>query len=191
VQHVNHAPVAEAKNVQTSGGQSVAVVLSGSDPDNDPLTFKLVSGPAHGTLSGTLPNLIYTPEPGYYGPDSLTYVVNDGSLTSAPAIVTITSTEVNSAPEADSKSVQTAVNRGLLIQLTGSDPDRDKLTFSVVTPPSHGTLEMTSRHALYIPDAGYIGKDAFTYQASDGKLTSAPATVTITVATSSILSRRR
>jgi hypothetical protein len=62
---------------------------SGSDGDGDSLTFAVVSGPAHGTLSGSGASLIYTPDPDYLGPDSFTYVANDGALDSAPASVSL------------------------------------------------------------------------------------------------------
>ena len=64
------------------------------------LTFAIASPPAHGTLSGTAPNLTYTPAQDYNGPDSFTFTVNDGSLTSAVATVSITVTPVNDAPVA-------------------------------------------------------------------------------------------
>ena len=45
--------------------------------------------PAHGTLSGLAPNLLYTPAAGYSGADSFTFKVNDGQVDSAPATVTL------------------------------------------------------------------------------------------------------
>src|SRR5581483_7170150 len=44
---------------------------------------------AHGTLSGTAPNVTYTPNAGYTGPDSFTFTVSDGLLTSVPATIAI------------------------------------------------------------------------------------------------------
>jgi hypothetical protein len=41
----------------------------------------------HGTLSGIAPNLTYTPSPGFDLEDSFSFVVNDGELDSAPAVV--------------------------------------------------------------------------------------------------------
>ncbi|MCP5009940.1 MAG: hypothetical protein GY942_08195, partial [Aestuariibacter sp.] len=45
--------------------------------------------PAQGTLSGTAPNLLYTPNPGFSGIDSFSFVANDGQLDSAPARIDI------------------------------------------------------------------------------------------------------
>ena len=60
----------------------------------------MVTRPAHGTLSGTAPNLTYTPAANYNGPDSFTFTVNDGTVDSAAATVSITVTPVNDAPVA-------------------------------------------------------------------------------------------
>ncbi len=49
--------------------------------------------PENGTLSGTAPNLTYTPNSGYRGADSFTYTANDGVVDSAPATVSITVNE--------------------------------------------------------------------------------------------------
>jgi hypothetical protein len=48
-----------------------------------------VETPAHGVLSGTGPDLTYTPEAGYTGQDAFTYKANDGELDSNVATVTI------------------------------------------------------------------------------------------------------
>ena len=49
-------PTATGKSLSTLQDQSVPVVLSGSDPNGDPLTFSVVSTPTHGSLSGSAPN---------------------------------------------------------------------------------------------------------------------------------------
>jgi len=63
-----------------------------------------------------------------------------------------------------------------------SDPDGDPITAVNPTQPAHGTVVLNSNGSFtYTPAANFNGSDSFTYQASDGKLTSAPATVTLTV----------
>jgi hypothetical protein len=65
--------------------------------------------------------------------------------------------------------------------LTGSDPDGDALTYSVLTPPSHGELAGIAPDLTYTPDLGYEGADSFTFSVNDGTVDSDPATVSITV----------
>jgi VCBS repeat-containing protein len=94
---INRAPVATASSVTTAEDTAVPITLNASDPDGNPLTFTL-GAPAHGTLTGTAPNLTYTPAADYNGPDSFTFSVSDGSLTSATATVSITVTAVDDPP---------------------------------------------------------------------------------------------
>ena len=141
----------------------------------------MVSDPAHGTLSGTAPNLTYTPTAGYSGPDSFAFTVDDGQLTSAQATVSIDVVEGNAAPSANDESIATVKDTAVAIRLSGSDPDGDELTYSVVTNPAHGTLSGTAPNLTYVPAAGYTGGDSFTFKANDGDLDSNMATISMTV----------
>ena len=139
------------------------------------------TGPSHGTLSGTAPNVTYTPLPNYNGPDSFSFTVNDGTLTSAPATVSITVTPVNDPPTALAQSVSTPEDTAKAITLAGSDPDGGALTFAIGAAPAHGTLSGTANNVTYTPAPDYNGPDSFTFTVNDGAVTSAAATVTITV----------
>jgi arylsulfatase A-like enzyme len=85
----NAPPVAKAQAVFVGFNTPRAIVLAGSDPENDPLTFNIVANPMNGSLSGVPPNLTYTPGPGFSGTDSLQFTVRDGMYVSAPAEVKI------------------------------------------------------------------------------------------------------
>jgi hypothetical protein len=89
VNKVNRPPVANAQSVQVVQDKPAAITLTATDLDGDPLTYIVVSNPAHGTLSGTAPNLTFTPAAGYTGPDSFTFKANDGVADSAPATVSV------------------------------------------------------------------------------------------------------
>jgi VCBS repeat-containing protein len=63
-----------------------------------------------------------------------------------------------------------------------SDPDGDGLTAAVVSGPSSGQLTLNADGSFsYTPDSNFNGADRFTYQASDGTLSSVAAAVTIAV----------
>ena len=49
----------------------------------------MVATPANGTLSGTAPNLTYTPNANASGSDSFTFRVSDGTVNSATTTVSI------------------------------------------------------------------------------------------------------
>jgi len=179
---VNDPPTAFSKSVTTAEDTAVAIALIGSDVDGDPLSFAVMAGPANGTLSGTPPNLAYTPAANYYGPDTFTFIANDGAADSAIAAVTITVSPVNDPPVADPQSFATDEDTPLNITLTGADPvEGSPLTFSVVTGPSHGTLSGAAPNVTYTPAANYNGPDSFTFVVNDGAANSGAATVSIAI----------
>lgn len=100
---LNSPPVANAQSVTAVVGQSLAIALTGSDFEGSPLTFAIVTPPTQGVLSGTAPNLTYTPNASAGVSDSFTFRANDGSADSAPATVSIdikrppTITSINNA----------------------------------------------------------------------------------------------
>lgn len=181
VSGVNDAPLADLQTVSTPEDTALDILLSGTDPDGDMLTYTLVTTPAHGTLSGTAPDLTYTPEANYNGTDSFTFLVNDGQVSSEAAAVSIEVAAVNDAPEANPLSVLAPVDMPLPIVLSGTDVDGDALSFTVVSSPVHGTLSGTGANLTYTPEAGYVGEDSFSFVVNDGELDSATAVVSITV----------
>ena len=74
-----------------------AIALTGTDADGDALTFTVVAQPAHGALTRHGPQLTYTPAANYNGPDSFTFVANDGTADSNIATVSLTVSPVNDA----------------------------------------------------------------------------------------------
>ena len=55
-------------------------MLHGSDADPaNVLSFVIVAQPTHGVLTGTAPNVTYTPNADFNGPDSFTFKANDGT----------------------------------------------------------------------------------------------------------------
>jgi len=85
----NRAPVATGQTVNVEKDTAKSVSLASADPDGDALTFAIVTNPTHGTLSGTAPDVSYTPAPGYTGDDSFTFKANDGKLDSNVATISI------------------------------------------------------------------------------------------------------
>ncbi|HKS36835.1 MAG TPA: Ig-like domain-containing protein [Verrucomicrobiae bacterium] len=179
---VNDPPLAMTQSVTTAENTAVAVALAGSDVEGSPLTYAVVASPTHGALTGTTPNLTYTPQANYNGPDSFTFRVNDGTTNSGTATVSITVTAVNSVPVANSASATASEDTGVAILLSGSDSDGDPLAYAVVDGPIRGSLSGTPPNLSYRPNTNYNGADSFTFRVNDGSTNSAMATVSITVA---------
>jgi hypothetical protein len=102
---VNSAPIAQPDAYETNEDTPLTVGAPGvlgddSDPDNDPLTAVLVSGPQHSVSFALDPNgsFSYVPDPDFNGSDSFTYRASDGTLSSGTVSVTITVNPVNDAP---------------------------------------------------------------------------------------------
>ena len=189
----NQAPVAAGDAYGTAEDTVLTVPAPGvlgndSDPDGDPLTAVLVTGPSHGSLTlNANGSFSYTPAANFAGADSFSYRASDGTLTSNVATVTLSVTAVNDAPVAAGDAYSTAEDTVLTVPAPGvlgndSDPDGDPLTAVLVTGPSHGSLTLNANGSFsYTPAADFAGADSFSYRASDGTLTSNVATVTLTV----------
>jgi hypothetical protein len=181
VRPVNDAPTADSRTVITDEDSAAAIVLSGSDADGDAVSFTVVSAPAHGSLSGAAPNLVYTPAANYNGGDSFTYRTSDGSASSPAATVSISVASVNDAPTAGPKSLTTKEDTAGQVLLSGSDADGDPFNYVIVSSPAHGSLTGTAPNLTYTPAADYNGPDSFTYKTSDGSADSVAATVNVNV----------
>ncbi|HET6473620.1 MAG TPA: Ig-like domain-containing protein, partial [Pseudomonadales bacterium] len=72
---VNDPPTAIGQSVTVAEDNSVAITLTGSDPEGSALTYNVVTPPTNGTLSGTAPNLTYTPGANFNGTDSFAFTV--------------------------------------------------------------------------------------------------------------------
>ena len=191
---VNHPPIV-ADDKYTAAGDSVFVVAgpgvleNDTDPDGDPLTALLTTGTTHGTVVLSPDgSFVYTPFPGFSGTDTFTYRASDLQALSGVATVTITVTAVDRPPTAADDRFVTMQDTPLFVAAAGvlgndSDPDGDPLAAALVSGPAHGTLTLTPDGAFtYTPAPGFTGDDTFTYRATDRRLSSAPATVTVHVA---------
>uniref|UniRef100_UPI003562BE99 carbohydrate-binding protein n=1 Tax=Pontiella sp. TaxID=2837462 RepID=UPI003562BE99 len=82
-------PAAVSQTVFAPVNTPVNVTLSGSDFRGADISYTVTAPPANGTLTGTAPDLVYTPATNYAGLDTFSFVVDNGTLTSAAAIVSI------------------------------------------------------------------------------------------------------
>ncbi|QYJ78035.1 tandem-95 repeat protein [Shewanella acanthi] len=183
---VNDAPVADEQSINLDEDSSASVILTGYDIEGSALSFTIIQLPAHGTLSGDAPTLVYTPNAGFSGEDTLVFKVSDGELDSNEATVTFYVAAGNDAPVAMPLELSTAANQTLPIVLDGSDEDGDTLSYVIVTAPLHGTLTGTGPNVIYTPDADYVGADSFTYLVNDGRLDSVAVTVNINVTVAAV-----
>ncbi len=181
----NLLPVAEPYAVSTTEDTPVEIRLMGSDPDSDPLTYSTIARPSNGSLNGTEPNLTYTPSPNFYGSDSFTFKVNDGTADSALATVSITVSPVNDPPVANDDTAATREDTPAVtidVLANDTDIDNDTLTVTAVSQGTNGSVTIKPDSTMsYSPNANFYGNDVFTYTISDDKALTDTANVNVTV----------
>ncbi|MFK4083638.1 PKD domain-containing protein [Kribbella sp. NPDC020789] len=181
----NHAPVANAGTPQSVVvGATVTLDGSGTDADNDPLTYAWTQtgGPAVTLSSTTAAKPTFTAPA---APATLTFslVVRDGKANSAAATTTVTTTPVNQVPVANAGTAQT-VNTSTAVTLDGSgtDADSDPLTYAwTQTGGPAVTLSSTTTAKPTFTAPAAPATLTFSLVVRDGKANSAAATTTVTV----------
>jgi hypothetical protein len=162
----------------------VPVTLAGTDPENGTITFAQTGGPYHGSVTGALPALTYTPAADYIGPDTIIFTVtDDAGVVSAPAKVSITVTAFNNPPVAIAQTFHVATVQVLDVVLGGTDPDGDPLTFSQLTSSYGNDIHLTQvESAVHFEINSTMGSEFhFSFRVYDGNLYSAPKNITIIV----------
>lgn len=165
IESMNDPPVADARLVETDQDTPVNIALTGSDVDGDAITFFILTAPEHGVLSGTPPNVTYTPAGGFFDSDSFTFVVNDGQVNSAPGMVTI---HLRRGENGDFsvEAGQDQVATTFLVMLAGSvnipTPVAGSVTNALWTKASGpGTVQFTSP-ALLATEAAFAEPGSYT-----------------------------
>ena len=195
----NIAPVANNDFYTTNEDTTLTVpaaagiLANDTDVEHDPLTAVLVTLPAHGMLTlSANGGFTYTPTLNYAGPDVFTYKAYDGTDNGNVATVQILMNQVNDPPITEADAFTAVLNQPLDVPAPGvlrNDHDVEvedtvPLHAQLVSGTTHGQLTFrTDGSFSYVPDADYLGIDAFTYGAVDhfnavGNMN----TVTLTVA---------
>ncbi|MHC4435417.1 MAG: Ig-like domain-containing protein, partial [Planctomycetota bacterium] len=177
-------PIANSQSVTVQEDKELPIILTGNDPDGDPLTFAVLRNPAHGALTGKAPNVIYTPDPNFSWLDSFTFKVSDGTTESTPATVSISVTPVNDPPKAHDDVLVTEEDKPATIDVLANDTevDNEVLKVTAATKSAGGSVTVNPNGTLtYTPNADFYGKDTFTYIVTDGQGMTDSATVRVEV----------
>ncbi|WP_257957529.1 Ig-like domain-containing protein, partial [Parapedobacter tibetensis] len=191
---VSEGPVAVDDTTTTTPDTPVTIpVLDNDTPGDAPLdstTVTITTPPTNGTVEvdPETGDITYTPDPGYTGPDTFEYTVDDeNGVPSNPATVTVDVVEPE-PPVANDDGAMTTVYTPVTIPVLDNDEDGDapldSTTVTITTPPTNGTVEVDPETGdiTYTPDPGYTGPDTFEYTVDDENgVPSNPATVTVDV----------
>lgn len=191
-QFANLPPVAVDDIVQLAdcaAPVSIPVLANDSDPEHDTLTVVQVAGAANGSATINADGTVsFTPTEaacGTPGGDVFTYTIRDSFGATATATVRVLApTAANHPPIAVDDVATTPIDTSVSITVLAndSDPDDDTLSVTAVGSPAHGVATQNADGSVtYMPTAGFMGTDSFTYEIGDGKGGTASATVTVTV----------
>jgi len=171
--------------VERNTPQSIDVLANDWDPNGDDLSITSVVQASNGTTSIVDVSgedwVRYTPDTSFVGSDSFDYTITDGqSLVTANVSVVVTSS--NDPPVAVNDAVSTSEDQAKTIYplSNDSDPENQTLSLGTVNAPSYGVAVKNGNSVIYTPNTNYSGSDSFSYEASDGELTSS-AVVSVTV----------
>src|SRR5262249_13772342 len=144
------------------------VLANDSDPSGEALTVSDHTTGAHGTVTCTASACTYTPDPDFVGTDTYTYTVQN---TDGPEDFPTVSVAVSNrllAPVADVIHTITGHPVRIDVLANAADPEGQFLTVLVGSPAAaHGSVDCDSSGCVYVPDAGFIGTDTFTYSVYD------------------------
>ncbi len=110
-------PVANPQTVAVGYNSPKSITLTATGTGT--LTYSIVTLPMHGTLSGTAPNVTYTPNAGYSGADSFTFKANNG-VDSNVATVGITVATPTTTLSLATPSPSTGLTTNQTTQLTAT-----------------------------------------------------------------------
>ncbi len=135
-------PIANSQSLITNEDSPLALTLQGSGGT----VYRIVSFPRRGSLSGTAPNLVYTPEPNYNGADSFSFTVSNGTTTSSAAVVTLAIRLADDAPRLDVGAVFTTnIGTPLNVVINGFDVDAgQRLTLAATGLPAGAAIVQTT-----------------------------------------------
>jgi hypothetical protein len=172
---------------QGSAGNELDVLANDGDVDGDTLQVTAVGDPANGSaaVASGGGSVVYTPDPGFNGADSFTYMVSDGNGGSATASISV-DVSPNTPPDAvdDTATVdEDSTGNSIPVLANDTDADGDALMVASATTPANGTVSVfgDGTGLAYTPNPNFNGGDTFAYTISDGRGGTDTATATITV----------
>lgn len=178
------APIVTNQNISVPENTPTPFVLNGYDLAGNPIAYSIVTSPSHGALSGTPPNLIYTPATYYHGLDSFVFQEADGSnAQQATAHVTVSHVPQNPVTVPDSAVVYLRGRVTVPVLQNDFDPDSNSMSITAVGPAAYGYVNFTASNVTYVQNGILATNDSFTYQVTDSQGGTNTGTVSINILT--------
>lgn len=146
--------------------QTISFSVYAHDPDGDPITYQIVTGPPGATIDPTTGQFQWTPTWSQLGSHVITIRVKDpgGASDSDSFAITVG----NQAPVMDPLANQyTMPGMPVSFPVTAMDPDGDPLTYSLVQGPSGASVDPNSGTFDWTPSPGATGCHTITIRCQD------------------------
>jgi len=183
----NDRPLAYNQKIETQEDTPYSGKFEAFDIDNDIINYIIVDEPVNGKLTlldSKNGSYRYEPFENFHGNDFISFKVNDGTIDSNPAQITIIIESINDAPETSNGIIVTQEDEAIQYTLQALDIDNDLLSYSIVDQSQKGTVELISPDSniiKYTPFENESGNDSFTFKANDGKLDSNISQISIQI----------
>jgi outer membrane protein OmpA-like peptidoglycan-associated protein len=168
----NHPPVAACSvtpaSIYAGSGDSVALHVTASDPDNDPLTYSYTA--TGGAVEGTGPEARWNSSAVAVGSYTVNVKVDDGKGGSASCAADIKVEERPNRPPTASLSIERSPifpSERTGVTCNGSDPDNDPLTYSYTT--TGGKITGTGSNVQFDPTGLQPGSYTVKCTVNDGR----------------------
>ncbi len=173
----NRPPVANNDTISTFVNRPVYqnVKANDSDPDNNPITHTIISpAAAHGSASVSGTGILYTPDFGYIGMDTVTYQLCDNGSPNLCDTAILIITSIKPGPPVAIVDSST-VNSNAVVNINVQANDTLAVTsysyttslLPAILPPTNGTAILVGNNIQYTPNANFTGTDSLVYQICD------------------------
>ena len=174
-------------NVDVSnGGNSTKAINKAAIGANGALSkVAIVTQAANGVAKVEADKVIYTPKANFTGKDTFTYTAQDSAGAKlVPTTVEVTVTPVNDAPTVAGGTFSATEGASVTLNANGTDIDGDTLTYTWTqkSGPAIAITGTTGTVTVTAPSVTSATSAVFEVVANDGKVASAPATVTLNIA---------
>ncbi|MGP1721584.1 Ig-like domain-containing protein [Shewanella frigidimarina] len=172
VNATNSAPVASDTSVTLDEDGSLSISFSATDPENDVLSFEVLTQPTSGKLDKHGSVWLYTPEADFNGDDSVSFIAKDAELSSQPGLVSIKVNPINDEPQAvdDSYSQSASTDSSYTIAVLDNDTDVDGDILIIDGAAADvGSVQVVASQLKYQAPTDFVGPVTLRYTISDGQ----------------------